>query len=106
MSRKLHENYTAEFKAEAVKLVLEESRGITATAKQLGIAKQTLSGWLVKAHSAKLADANQSNKPTQSILEAENKRLKQALVRVEMERDILKKATAYFARESLRGMHL
>ena len=70
MSRKSHENYTAEFKAEALKLVLEESRGITATAKQHGILKQTLSAGVVKARSSKLADANQSTKPTQSSLEA------------------------------------
>jgi len=37
MSRKSHENYTAEFKSETLKLVLEESRGITATAKQLSM---------------------------------------------------------------------
>jgi len=83
MSRKSHENYTTEFKAEAFKLVLEVSRGITATAKQLGILKQTLSAWVVKARSSKLADANQCNKPTQSSLEAENKRLKQPLSKLE-----------------------
>lgn len=102
MSRKSHEHYTAEFKAEAIKLVLEESQGITATANRLGIAKQTLSAWVLKARSARLIDTNQPKSP-QSSLEAENKRLKQALARAEMERDILKKATAYFASESLRG---
>jgi transposase len=92
ISRHSHELYTAEFKAEAIKLVLEESQGITATANQLGIAKQTLSTWVLKTRLAKLADTNQP-KLTQSSLEAENKRLKQALARAEMERDILKKAT-------------
>ena len=102
MSRKSHEHDTAELKAEAIKLVLEESLGITTMAKRLGIANQTLSTWVLKARSARLVDSNQPKTP-QSSLEAENKRLKQALARAEMERDILKKATAYFASESLRG---
>jgi transposase len=105
MSRKSHEHYTAEFKAEAIKLVLEESQGITTTAKRLGIANQTLSTWVLKARSTRLDDTNQP-KTLQSSLEAENKRLKEALARAEMERDILKKATAYFASESLRGTRL
>lgn len=102
MNRKSHEHYTAEFKAEAIKLALEESLGITATANRLGIAKQTLSAWVLKARAGNPASIAQP-KQAQSSLEAENKRLKQALARAEMERDILKKATAYFASESLRG---
>lgn len=63
MSRKSHEHYTAEFKAEAIKLVLEESQGITTTAKRLGIANQTLSTWVLKARSARLVDTNQPKTP-------------------------------------------
>ncbi len=101
MIGKSHEHYTAEFKAEAVKLVLEESQGITVTAGHLGIAKQTLSAWVAKARSSK--PSGNTPKLAQTGLEAEVKQLKQALARAEMERDILKKATAYFAKDVLRG---
>ena len=63
MSRKSHEHYTAEFKAEAIKLVLEEPQGITTTAKRLGIANQTLSTWVLKARSARLVNTNQPKPP-------------------------------------------
>ncbi len=99
MNRRTIERHTAGFKAEAVKLVLVESQGITNTAKKLGIPKQTLSTWVAKARSTQ----NTGGHAASSDMEAENKRLKQALARAEMERDILKKAAAYFASESLKG---
>jgi transposase len=100
MSRKSHEHYTVELKTEAIKLVLEDSQGITATANRLGIAKQTLSAWVLKARSCK--QGGSAAKLAQADLAAEVKHLKQALARAEMERDILKKATAYFHAQSCR----
>lgn len=85
--------YTAEFKAEAVRLVRERNYSVAETAKRLGITTHSLYKWLggQRAH---------NRDKSQSELEAENLRLKKALMRAEEERDILKKAAAYFAKES------
>lgn len=96
--------YTPEFKAEAVKLVLEKSQSIAATSNQLGMSKQTLHAWITKVKDGTLIAASTS-KASQPALEAQVRQLKQALARAEMERDILKKATAYFAKDTLRGTH-
>ncbi len=93
--------YTPEFKAEAVKLVLEKSQSIAATSNQLGMTKQTLHAWITKAKDGTLT-AVSASKATHPALEAQVKQLKQALARAEMERDILKKATAYFHAQSCR----
>ena len=103
MKLKSQPYYTPEFKAEAVKLVLEKSQSITVTSQQLGMSKQTLHAWLTRAKDGTFAvSASKANQPA---LEAQVKQLKQALARAEMERDILKKATAYFAKDTLRGTH-
>lgn len=99
---KANPTYTAEYKAESVKLVLEQKLGVTEAAKRLGMPMQTLASWVTKAragHLPKTANHNSSF----AALETENQRLTKALKLAEMERDILKKATAYFAKESQRG---
>ena len=91
------QEYTAEFREFAVKRVKE---GLTpgAAAKELGVNHQTLRNWIKAAASGKLGGAgNKVVTPEQmelSRLRAENIRLKR-------ECEILKKATAYFARETL-----
>ena len=68
------------------------------TAKVLGIPKQTLENWVRLSEKGLLKGAG--DKPV-SPEQMELARLRAELSRVKMERDILKKATAYFARESL-----
>ena len=86
--------YTMEFKLEAVRLV-EKGQSIAAVARSLGVVDQTLFNW-VKVHKAgKLVGAG--NKPV-SAEQMEISRLRAELARVKMERDILGKATAYFAK--------
>jgi transposase len=86
--------YTLEFKQEAVRLV-EGGQSIAAAARSLGVVDQTLFNW-VKAHRAgKLAGVDA--KPV-SAEQMEIARLRAELARVKMERDILGKATAYFAK--------
>ena len=104
MEKRSKEIYTAELKSEVVKLVLDHGQGVIAVSQRMGIPKATLSTWVNKAQSSLFA-STQGIKVTSLDLEAENKRLKQALARAEMERDILKKATAYFAKDTLRGTH-
>ena len=98
MTKKLR-TYSNEFKAEAVKKISDNNGNISATAKQLGIAMQTLSNWHNKASQGKLIGTEQYDPQLMAIIE-ENKRLKRQLKVAEEEREILKKATAYFAKHS------
>jgi|KBSMisStaDraftv2_1062788.scaffolds.fasta_scaffold3529852_1 transposase len=88
--------YSEEFKAEAVKQVTERGYTGMAVADRLGVARKTLYGWLKEAG----VDRTQRRAEKQGDLERENQRLKAELRRVEEERDILKKAAAYFAKTS------
>ena len=88
--------YTLEFKLEAVRLV-KGGQVVAVTAKVLGIPKQTLENWVRLDSKGTLKGAG--DKPV-SPEQMELARLRAELARVKMERDILKKATAYFARES------
>ena len=98
MTKKIR-TYSAEFKAEAVKKIADNDGNISATAKHLGIAMQTLSNWHNKANQGKLEGTAQYDPELIAVIE-ENKRLKRQLKVAEEEREILKKATAYFARHS------
>ena len=97
MTKKLR-TYSNEFKAEAVKKIADNNGNISATAKQLGIAMQTLSNWHNKANQGKLIGTEQYDPDLMSALQ-EIKQLKRQLKVAEEEREILKKATAYFANE-------
>ena len=91
----LRASYTLEYKLEAVRLV-QGGQACAVTAKVLGIPKQTLDNWIKLAGKGKLTGAG--TKPV-TAEQMELARLRAELARVKMERDILKKATAYFARE-------
>lgn len=91
--------YSEEFKAEAVKKISDNNGNISATAKQIGIAMQTLSNWNNKANQGKLAGTDQYDPDLMTALQ-EIKQLKRQLKVAEEEREILKKATAYFAKHS------
>ena len=93
--------YTPEFRAEAVKLVLEQGLSLEAAAQRLSIPKGTLANWVMAAKRGPTASAPGSRSVAE--LEAENARLRRELGVERMEKEILKKATAYFARESLPG---
>ena len=90
--------FTEEFKQDAVRLVLNESYTFAAAAKAVGIGEQSLRKW-----HARLAPppAPCGEEASLGELRAENQRLRRELRRAELEREILKKATAYFAKESL-----
>jgi len=97
-----HGRYTKEFREEAVKPVLEGGMPIPEAARRLSLAPSTLNNW-VKAHRAgKLGDIGKTHRPLTDI-EMELARIKKELIETKMERDLLKKAAAYFAKESLPG---
>ena len=88
--------YTSEFKESAVKLALESDQPITQTARDLGVNPNTIHTWINKYSKPKTAVER-----TDEHIYDENKRLKKELARITQERDLLKKATAYFAKEIL-----
>lgn len=90
-----NKQYTAEFKAEAVKQVLDRGFKVTEVAARLGLPKHTLYDWVNKAKKAAATAGDHPGAPTES---AELRRLRAELKRVTEERDILKKAAAYFAK--------
>jgi transposase len=89
--------YSSEFKESAIKLALEGEKPIAHTAKNLGIKKSTLYTWINK-HVGPKALVEKSN--NNEHVYDENKRLRKELARVIQERDLLKKAAAYFAKET------
>ncbi|MBC7417916.1 MAG: transposase [Pedobacter sp.] len=99
MSEKQKNNYSSEFKASAVKLAAESGQSIAKTARDLGVNKNTLYSWIAEySHSNKTNQNNMTSKNEYSFEEVN--RLKKELAMVKQERDLLKKAAAYFAKES------
>jgi transposase len=87
--------YTLEFKQEAIRLV-ESGQGISSAARSLGVVEQTLSNWIKAHRSGGLKQVD--GKAGVTAEQMEISRLRAELARVTMERDILGKATAYFAK--------
>lgn len=87
------QRYTPEFKAEAVKLVLERGKQQSLAARQLGIPEGTLTTWVAAAKSATSAVSVPGIRSAAELL-TENARLRKELAEARMERDILKKANA------------
>ena len=90
--------FTAEFKEEAVRLVARGGRPLAQVARELGVHENVLRKWRMAAKTG-------SRDGTSTVcghftLAEENRRLRSELARVKEERDILKKATAFFAGES------
>ena len=93
--------YTDEFKIEAVRLA--ESIGCNQAAKRLGMPDSSLNNWVRLKRAGKLKALNGaavSVKRPVSELEAENARLRRELTSAKLDLEIVKKATAYFAKES------
>jgi transposase len=94
--------YTKELREEAVKLVTEGGMSIPEVGRRLSVAASTLRYWVKADREGKLKDVGKQQRPLTEI-EMELVRVKRELAEARMERDILKKATAYFAKESLPG---
>lgn len=96
-ARRKRPTYSDDFKQDAVRLVVEEGYTFQAACEAVGVCQQSLRAW-----HAKLVPPRPPCGENASVaeLQAENKRLRKQLKRAELEREILKKATAYFAKES------
>ena len=87
--------YTEEFKREAVKLVTEQGYSLAEAARSLGIHTNLIRQWR-----SKFAQENSGTEIMSESEQEELKRLREEVRRLRMERDILKKATAFFASEN------
>lgn len=88
--------YSREFKVSAVGLVQQQGYSVPQAAKSLGLDPATLRGWLKRF----APDPAQASADGPGAVQAELRRLREENRRLTMERDILKKATAFFAKES------
>ena len=95
--RKKSKSYTAEFKESAVKLAVESKRPLAQTARELGVSKETLYGWVRQYHGKPQPD--QEAAPSEHLYEG-LKRLRREVSILKEERDLLKKAAAYFAKHA------
>ena len=94
--------YSKEFREEAVKLVIEGDLSVGEAGKRLSLPASTLRSWVLAHKEGKLSEVG-SNRRQLTEAELEMARLRRELAEVKMERDILKKAAAYFAKESQQG---
>ena len=92
MAKKKRKKYTREFREEAVKLITEQGYNISEAARNLGINASMLGKW-------KREQETESNPGNDVSLQAEVRRLRKENKRLKMEREILKKAATFFAKE-------
>jgi len=97
-ARRTRRNYTKEFKADAVSLVDEQGYSSAEVGRRLGVSENNVNRW-VRQYRDKYESVS-TDDLTREQLEAELKRLRKENKRLEMEREILKKAAAFFANES------
>src|SRR5271167_2321814 len=89
--------YPKEFRRDAASLVIDQHRTIADVARELGVVEQTLGNWVRQER----IDRGEREGTTTEIRE-ENARLRREVKRLTIERDLLKKATAFWVRESDR----
>lgn len=95
--KKRRGSYTDEFKADAVRLVIDEELPVARVARDLGMHQNTLHGWVNKARSE---EAGAHPEAVSDDERKELKRLRRENRILREEREILKKAAAFFAKES------
>jgi len=96
------QRYAQEFKDSAIQLALNNEKSILKLSEELGVHEKTLYGWVnryKKAHNLEVKTPTRKKDSTES-LEEENRRLRKELASVKKDREILKKAAAYFAKET------
>jgi transposase-like protein len=102
MARK-QKHHSKEFQDQACKLVTEQGYTQVKAARELGVTRETMHEWLKKRkllRPVELVEPDYMSSQDPKVLKGRISELEKRLRRAEMEKDILKKATAYFARES------
>jgi transposase len=100
MDRIPRQFYTQEFKEEAVQLVVNGGLSVSEVGRRLSLSPQTLRNWIAKQQGGKLLNPFGR---TVTELEAEVSRLRKELAETRLEKEILKKAMAYLAKEPRGG---
>ena len=98
MSNIKRTNYPLEFKVSSAQLAVDSDQPIAQTARDLGVNSKTFHNWISKYSDS--GQINQKNMSNKAACVEENKRLRKELALVKQERDLLKKAAAYFAKTS------
>ena len=101
MSQKPRRKFTAEQKAEAVRIVEESGKPISRVAKEMGLTESALRNWVKQS---KIDGGRSGQGPLTTEEREELKTLRRELKRVQMERDFLKKVSTFFAKESSNPM--
>ena len=97
MAKRKRRHFTPEFKADAVKLVKTSGKSVPQVARELDLTETALREWVARA------DIDAGKGPAGALTTAEREeltRLRREVKRLEMEREILKKAAAFFAKEN------
>ena len=97
MGKRKRRSFTDEYKAEVVELIRKSGKSIGAVARELDLTETAVRAWVQQA------EVDTGRGPTGALTTAEREELAQLRKRIktlEMEREILKKATAFFAKES------
>jgi len=97
MSKRKRRSFTKEYKAEVVRLIRKSGKTVGAVSRELGLTETAVRRWVEQA------EIDTGGGPAGALTTAEREELAQLRKRVktlEMEREILKKATAFFAKES------
>jgi len=103
MTERNRRNFSPEFRLEAAQLVLDQHYTVAAAATAMNVGKSTMDKWV-----RQLKEEREGKSPIASPMTPEQieiRELKKRLQRVEMERDILKKATALLMSDSLNNSH-
>ncbi len=94
-SARRRRSFTAEFKADAVALVIDEDRSIADVARSLGVGEGTLGNWVRQARIDRGEREGLSTSERAELVE-----LRREVARLRMERELLKRATAFWVKES------
>ena len=100
MKAAIRQKFTPEFREQAVKLITEQGLKVSEAARRLDISDKSLSRWVIAAREGQLDKVDAKRIIPVSTLEAEVSKLRKENAILRDERDILKKATAFFAKES------
>ncbi len=98
MGKRKVTQYTLEFKKSSAKLASESGQSISQTARGLGVNETTLHGWVKQYYPRPSKSESTKN---EADLHKETKRLTKELNRLKLEKEILKKAAAYFAQDTM-----
>lgn len=95
---RVRRTFTAEFKREAVELIRKQGLSVAEAARRLDVRETLLRRWRKELGATQTAGGASAGQPT--ALEAEVRQLREEVRRLTMEREILKKAAVFFAKES------